>query len=79
MVPTIGTTINGFLPFLSDQGPKNRETMMAGMASKMLWYMDTVATSFCTSDWMDLLELRLAQISGERFRSTRHALSMMRF
>lgn len=79
MVPTMGTTINGFLPFLSDQGPKNRDTMMAGMANNIDWYMDTVATSFCTSVWMLLLELRLAQISAEKLRSTRHALSMMRF
>ena len=79
MVPIMGTTINGFLPFLSDQGPKNRDTMMAGMASNICWYMVTVATSFCTSVWMLLLELRLAQISTVKLRSMRHALSMMRF
>lgn len=79
MVPTMGTTINGFLPFLSDQGPKNRDTMIAGMDSNIDWYMETVATSFWTSVWMVLLELKLAQISAEKLRSTRQALSMMRF
>lgn len=53
--------------------------MIAGMDSNIDWYMETVATSFWTSVWMVLLELKLAQISAEKLRSTRQALSMMRF
>ena len=47
--PTMGISIAGFRPLVSDQGPIKRQTMMPGMEERMDWYIVIVATSFWTS------------------------------
>ena len=47
--PTIGMSMAGFRPLVSDHGPMKRQTMMPGMEERMDWYIVMVATSFWTS------------------------------
>ena len=47
--PTMGMSMAGLRPLVSDHGPTKRQTIMPGMEERMDWYIVIVATSFWTS------------------------------
>ena len=79
IVPIWGIIMRGLRPLTSDQGPRKSETMIAGMAVKMLRYMLMDAVIFSTSFSLSLKLVKFEQIAGSYFRFTKQTLSIKRF
>ena len=63
--PTMGMSMAGFRPLVSDQGPMKRQRMMPGIEERMDAYMVIVATSFWTSICSFWWALKLVHMAAE--------------